>query len=57
MLKDRASSGDSRIGAEIEAGRHDFKSLEGYMVRKRDAQPRKSGHQELFENVVNRTVF
>ena len=44
-------------GAEIEAGRHDFASLEKYMLEKRDVEPNTSGRQELFENVVNRYVF
>ena len=57
MVKDRYSSWDSGVGAEIEAGKHDFKSLEKYMLRKREAAANKSGRQELFENVVNRYVF
>jgi len=57
MVKDRYSSWDSGMGAEIEAGKHDFKSLEAYMLQKGDAAPNQSGRQELFENVVNRYVF
>jgi xylose isomerase len=57
MLKDRYSSWDTGLGAEIEAGKHDFASLEKYMLRKREAAPNKSGRQELFENVVNRYIF
>jgi xylose isomerase len=57
MLKDRYNSWDAGLGAEIEAGKHDFKSLEKYMLRKREAAPNKSGRQELFENVVNRYIF
>jgi xylose isomerase len=57
MVKDRYGSWDSGIGAEIEAGRHDFKSLEKYMLAKGDAEPNHSGRQELFENVVNRYVI
>lgn len=57
MVKDRYSSWDSGIGAEIEAGKHCFKSLEKYMLEKGEAAPNKSGRQELFENVVNRYVF
>jgi xylose isomerase len=53
MVKDRYSSWDSGVGAEIEAGQHDFKSLEAYMLQKGDVEPNKSGRQELFENVVN----
>lgn len=57
MVKDRYSSWDSGIGAEIESGKHDFKSLEKYMLEKGDAAPNQSGRQELYENVVNRYIF
>ncbi len=57
MLADRYRSWDSNIGAEIEAGRHDFASLEKYMLEKGDVTPNTSGRQELFENVVNRYVL
>ena len=57
MVADRYRSWDSGVGAEIEAGKHDFESLEKYMLRRREAAPNKSGRQELFENVVNRYVF
>jgi len=57
MLKSRYASWDSGIGAEIEAGKHNFKSLEKYMLEKGDVTPNTSGRQELFENVVNRYTF
>ncbi|MGA2067443.1 MAG: xylose isomerase [Thermoguttaceae bacterium] len=57
MVEDRYASWDTGIGAEIEAGKHDFVSLEKYMLQKGDVTPNKSGRQELFENVVNRYVF
>jgi xylose isomerase len=57
MVKDRYRSWDSGIGAEIEAGRQNFESLEKYMLAKGDAATNQSGRQELFENVVNRYVF
>ena len=57
MVKDRYRSWDSGVGAEIEAGEHDFASLEKYMLRKREAAANTSGRQELFENVVNQYVF
>ena len=57
MVKDRYSSWDSGVGAEIEQGKHDFKSLEKYMLGKGDAASSDSGRQELFENVVNRYIF
>ena len=57
MVGDRYRSWDAGIGAEIEAGRQNFASLEEYMLAKGDAAPNQSGRQELFENVVNRYVF
>ena len=54
MVKDRYASWDSGVGAEIEAGRHGFESLEKYMLAKGEAAANQSGRQELFENVVNR---
>ncbi len=57
MLKRRYGSWDTGIGAGIEAGKHDFASLEKYMLQKGEITPNTSGRQELFENVVNRYVF
>jgi xylose isomerase len=57
MLKTRYASWDSGLGAEIEAGREDFSSLEKYMLGKGDVTPNTSGRQELLENIVNRYVF
>jgi xylose isomerase len=58
VLKDivtrRYSSWDSGVGAEVEAGKHDFASLEGYMLKKGDADKNVSGRQEMIENVINR---
>jgi xylose isomerase len=42
------------VGAEIEAGKHDFASLEAYMLKKGDAEKNVSGRQEMIENVLNR---
>jgi xylose isomerase len=57
MVASRYASWDSGIGAEIEAGKHDFASLEKYMLEKGDAAANASGRQELFENVVNLYVL
>ena len=57
MLSDRYRSWDTGVGAEIEADKHDFTSLEQHMLQQGDATPNQSGSQELFENVVNRYVF
>ncbi len=57
MLKERYRSWDTGVGAEIEAGKHDFKSLEKYMLEKGDASPNVSGRQEAFENLLNRYII
>ncbi|MBX9581204.1 MAG: xylose isomerase, partial [Gemmataceae bacterium] len=54
LVKQRYASWDSGIGAEIEAGKHDFASLEAYMLKKGEADKNISGRQELIENIVNR---
>ncbi|MFN0021432.1 MAG: xylose isomerase [Pirellulaceae bacterium] len=54
FVKDRYSSFDSGIGAEIEAGKTDFTKLEAYMMKKGDISPNKSGRQEMLENLFNR---
>ncbi len=57
MVKQRYASWDSGVGAEIEAGKHDFKSLFNYILEKGEITPNTSGHQELYENVINRYLF
>ena len=54
FVKQRYSSWDSGIGAEIEAGRADFQSLEKYMLAKGEAARNQSGRQEMLENLINR---
>jgi xylose isomerase len=56
LLKDRYASWDSGVGAEIEAGKHGFASLEKYMLAKGDATPNRSGRQEMLENLINSYV-
>lgn len=53
ILKDRYSSWDTAIGAEIEADKHNFESLEAYMLEKGDITPNTSGRQEMIENLIN----
>jgi xylose isomerase len=55
-VKQRYSSWDAGIGAEIESGKHTFATLEKYMLAKGDITPNQSGRQEAFENLVNRYV-
>jgi xylose isomerase len=56
IVKQRYSSWDTGVGAEIEAGRHDFASLETYMLKKGDAEKNVSGRQEMIENIINRYI-
>ena len=53
FVDQRYSSWDHGIGAEIESGKADFKSLENYMLEKGEVAANESGRQELIENVVN----
>jgi xylose isomerase len=53
IVKDRYSSWNSGIGAEIEGGKASFASLEKYMLGKGDATPNTSGRQEMIENLIN----
>jgi xylose isomerase len=56
FVNQRYSSWDSGIGAEIEAGRANLKTLESYMLEKGDITPNQSGRQEMLENLFNRYV-
>ena len=54
IVRQRYATWDAGVGAEIEAGKHDFASLEAYMLKKGDADKNTSGRQELIENILNR---
>ncbi|QGJ71983.1 Xylose isomerase [Planctomycetales bacterium 10988] len=56
IIKDRYSSWDTGVGQEIEAGKHNLKSLESYMLEKGEIEPNKSGRQEMLENLINRYI-
>ncbi len=56
MRRERYASWDSGVGAEIEQGKHDFASLEAYMLEKGEIAPNASGRQELIENIINSYV-
>jgi xylose isomerase len=56
IVKKRYASWDGGLGAEIEAGQHDFASLEAYMLKKGDADKNASGRQEMIENIINRYI-
>lgn len=53
LLAERYDSWDSGLGAEIEAGKHSFSSLEEVMLEKGDAAQNRSGRQEMLENLIN----
>ena len=56
FVKSRYRSWDSGIGAEIEAGKQNFESLEAYMLEKGEANANESGRQEMLENIFNRYI-
>jgi xylose isomerase len=56
-LTARYASWDSGVGHEIEQGKHDFKSLNAYMLEKGEIAPNSSGRQEAFENFINTYIF
>jgi xylose isomerase len=53
LVRQRYSSWDSGLGADIEAGKVGFAELEAYMLKKGDAAPNLSGRQEYIENLLN----
>ena len=55
MLKERYSSWDSGLGAEIESGSHNLKSLSAKAAEMSEIKL-KSGRQEYLENYVNRFI-
>ncbi len=56
FLKQRYSSWDGGIGAQIEKGKAGFKELEAYMLRKGEVSANTSGRQEWLENLVNEFI-
>jgi xylose isomerase len=56
IVQDRYASWNSGIGAEIEAGKASFASLEKYMLDKGEIAPNTSGRQEMIENLINTYV-
>ena len=53
IVRERYTSWDTGLGAEIEAGKHDFASLESVMLKQGDITPNHSGRQEMVENLIN----
>ncbi|HEX5105256.1 MAG TPA: xylose isomerase [Pirellulaceae bacterium] len=56
FVKERYSSFDGGIGAEIESGKANFKTLETYMLQKGEIAPNQSGRQEMLEHLFNRYI-
>ena len=56
LVARRYASWDEGLGAEIEAGDHDFASLEAHMLQQGEIRPNQSGRQEMFEHLVNRYI-
>jgi xylose isomerase len=56
IVKNRYSSWDSGIGAEVEAGKASFTSLEKHALSHPDPIQHTSGRQELIENIVNELI-
>ena len=54
LLSQRYASWDTGIGAEIESGKSNLKSLEAYMLEKGNISPNTSGRQEMLEHLINR---
>ena len=56
FVRERYSSWDRGIGAQIEAGRADFNQLEAYMLKQGGIAPNSSGRQEFLENLINEFI-
>jgi len=56
FVKERYSSYQTGIGAEIVAGKIGFQELEAYSLKKEPSLP-KSGRQEYLESIVNNVLF
>jgi xylose isomerase len=56
FIKERYSSYDKGIGAEIEAGKISFVKLSDYMLAKGEADANESGRIEMLENIINEYI-
>lgn len=56
FLSNRYRSFDSGVGAEIEAGKASFETLEKHVLAKGTLDPNESGRQEMLENIINRYI-
>ena len=53
FVRNRYSSWDTGLGAEIEAGKHSLESLSEAMLKQGEIHPNSSGRQEYLENLIN----
>ncbi len=56
FVKQRYSTWDSGIGAEIESGKMSLRQLTQYMLEKGEAAPNGSGRVEMLENLLNEYI-
>ena len=56
FVKDRYASWDSGLGANIEAGKETFQTLEAFALGKGEAAASASGRQEFLENLINEFI-
>ncbi|HVY69311.1 MAG TPA: xylose isomerase [Verrucomicrobiae bacterium] len=56
FVKDRYSSWDSGIGAQVEKGKVGFKELEAYALKLGEVTTNRSGRQEMLENLINEFI-
>lgn len=56
FLNTRYGSWNSGLGADIEAGKHDFETLSSHMLEQGDAATNISGRQEFLENYINQFI-
>jgi xylose isomerase len=56
FVKDRYSSWNAGIGADIEKGKVGFEQLEKYAVKMGEVKTNKSGRQEFLENLINEFI-
>jgi xylose isomerase len=56
FVRERYSSWDSGIGAEIEAGKMDLRQLNQYVMQKGALNPNSSGRVEMLENILNEYI-
>jgi xylose isomerase len=56
FVKERYSSWDGEFGARIEAGEMDMRSLEAYVLQRKELRPNQSGRQEMLEHLINQYI-